>query len=394
MKKRLLFDLSATQPQFSRYHGGGEYAKALFERLVARMDKGENIWCYYDPKRELDESISRLAQSSGINLLPYQKLQDIPGIVEKLNIDRVYSALPYAHKDLRFGSIEFICTIHGLRSIEIPTDKYEILYWESARDIVKYIVKNLFREKYLRFRKSQMKELFSISNTVKVVVPSLHTKFALMNYFPELDQRQVRVLYSPRHSSASPAVCDLLKQFGVQQRDFYLLVSTDRWTKNSYRALVAIDSILSQHPEITKNVLCLGVSRERIRKKLLGYVANKERFLFHDYVDRGTLELLYKSAFCFIYPTLNEGFGYPPLECMKYGTPVIGSAITSVPEICQDAVLYFNPFSIEELKTRILQMTCDEGIYKNYSSRGPGVFKDVSSKQDAMLDDLVSMLLS
>lgn len=394
MKKRLLFDLSATQPQFSRYHGGGEYAKALFERLVVRRDECENIWCYYDPKREFDESILKLAQNSGINLIPYQKLHDIPVIANKLHIDRVYSALPYTHKDLRFGSIEFVCTIHGLRSIEIPTDKYEIFYWESARDIFRYVVKNLFQEKYLRFRKSQIRELFSVSDTVKVVVPSLHTKFALMNHFPELDQRHVRVLYSPRHPSTSPAACDLSKQFGVQQKDFYLLVSTDRWTKNSCRALFALDSVLSQHPEITKNVLCLGVSGEKIREKLRGYVANKERFVFHDYVDRSTLELLYKSAFCFIYPTLNEGFGYPPLECMKYGTPVIGSAITSVPEICQDAVLYFNPFSIEELKNRILQMTCDEGVYKKYADRGPGVFKEVSSKQDAMLDELVSMILS
>ena len=76
-------------------------------------------------------------------------------------------------------------------------------------------------------------------------------------------------------------------------------------------------------------------------------VVNKEKFHFLDYVDYATLENYFNDAFCFVYPSLNEGFGYPPIQAMKYGTPVIASAISSIPEVCQNAVCYFNPFSME-----------------------------------------------
>lgn len=68
------------------------------------------------------------------------------------------------------------------------------------------------------------------------------------------------------------------------------------------------------------------------------------------------LASLYQNAYLFVYPTLNEGFGYPPIEAMQFATPVICSAITSTTEICGDSVLYFNPYSIDEIKNRILMM--------------------------------------
>jgi glycosyltransferase involved in cell wall biosynthesis len=393
MKHKLLFDLSATQPQSSRYHGGGEYAKILFERIVGSIDDAADMQCCYDAGRELDGTIAGLARQNGINLVPYKAVSELAKIAGDLKINRIYSALPYAYGNLRFEDIEFICTIHGLRAIEMPTDKCEIKYRQRPRDIIRYIVKQVFRESYLHIRKSQIRKLLFVSNKLKVIVPSLHTKFALRNHFPEFDQEQVYVLYSPRQTSTQPAGKSVLNRFEVQEKGFYLVVSTDRWTKNSYRALVALDTVFSKHTDINKKVLCLGIPEGGLREKFRGYVANKEKFVFSDYVDRATLELLYKTAFCFIYSTLNEGFGYPALECMKYGTPVIGSAITSVPEICQDGILYFNPFLIEEMKNRILQMTYEDMTYKQYCSRGPEVFQNVSSKQDRMLDELVRMIL-
>lgn len=54
-------------------------------------------------------------------------------------------------------------------------------------------------------------------------------------------------------------------------------------------------------------------------------IKNKSHFVLLEYVDNNVLESLYKGAYALIYPTLNEGFGYPPLEAMKYGTPVLSS---------------------------------------------------------------------
>jgi glycosyltransferase involved in cell wall biosynthesis len=111
-------------------------------------------------------------------------------------------------------------------------------------------------------------------------------------------------------------------------------------------------------------------------------------------VDELELELLYQNAYSFLYPTLNEGFGYPPLESMKYGTPVLCSAITSITELCGDAVLYFNPFSVDEIKNRILLVLFEEGIWEQYSLLGIERSHLIASKQDRMLDALCRLILA
>ena len=94
-----------------------------------------------------------------------------------------------------------------------------------------------------------------------------------------------------------------------------------------------------------------------------------------------------------VYPSLNEGFGYPPLEAMHEGCPVIASAIASIPEVCGDAVMYFNPFLISEIKMRILQME-DSSVRTNYVQKAIDRQIIVEKKQKADLDALCEYLLS
>jgi glycosyltransferase involved in cell wall biosynthesis len=90
-----------------------------------------------------------------------------------------------------------------------------------------------------------------------------------------------------------------------------------------------------------------------------------------------------------IYPSLNEGFGYPPLEAMHYGIPVIASPFTSIPEICGEAALYANPFSIEEIMARILQMTEPE-VHQHYKQQGLKQYSIIKDKQEKDLDALIN----
>lgn len=72
-----------------------------------------------------------------------------------------------------------------------------------------------------------------------------------------------------------------------------------------------------------------------------------------EYVTRQDLSYLYKGAFCFVFPSLYEGFGLPPLEAMSLGCPVITSNIASLPEVCGDAALYVDPYNSEEIRGAI-----------------------------------------
>ena len=77
------------------------------------------------------------------------------------------------------------------------------------------------------------------------------------------------------------------------------------------------------------------------RVKLAGYVTDEE------------LKALYEGAACFVYPSLYEGFGLPPLEAMSCGAPVIVSAAAALPEVCREAALYCDPHRPADIARQI-----------------------------------------
>ena len=131
-----------------------------------------------------------------------------------------------------------------------------------------------------------------------------------------------------------------------------------------------------------------GVSDANIYKYK---IVNPDKFTFAGYVEDNDLEQLYHDAYAFIYPSLNEGFGYPPLEAMRYGKPVLASPFTSIPEICQGAALYFNPYSIEEIMNRILYITNDR-FYQEFSNLSVVQYAKITAKQSKDLDELIEYL--
>ena len=92
--------------------------------------------------------------------------------------------------------------------------------------------------------------------------------------------------------------------------------------------------------------------------------------LFNGYVSEPTLAWLYSSARCFLYPTLYEGFGFPPLEAMACGTPVITSDCTSVSEIVGDAAIFVDPTSDEAISKALVTLLQDEPLRLRLIERG------------------------
>ncbi|MFC5405032.1 glycosyltransferase family 4 protein [Cohnella soli] len=92
--------------------------------------------------------------------------------------------------------------------------------------------------------------------------------------------------------------------------------------------------------------------------KLVGYVSDEQ------------LKALYDGAGCFVFPSLYEGFGLPPLEAMACGTPVIASGLASLPEVCGEATLYCDPLDPRDIATKINSVMNDASLRKALSARG------------------------
>ena len=82
------------------------------------------------------------------------------------------------------------------------------------------------------------------------------------------------------------------------------------------------------------------------------------------------LTTLYKNATAFIYPSLYEGFGIPPIEAMVYGCPVVVSDISVLHEVCGDAALYVDPYNINEIAKAIERVENDVNLRLDLKEKG------------------------
>ena len=88
------------------------------------------------------------------------------------------------------------------------------------------------------------------------------------------------------------------------------------------------------------------------------------------YVTDPELRALYENAACFVYPSLYEGFGLPPLEAMICGCPAVVAHAASLPEVCGDAVLYCDPLNPEDIARQVRRFLREPGLRAEYRDRG------------------------
>jgi glycosyltransferase involved in cell wall biosynthesis len=117
-------------------------------------------------------------------------------------------------------------------------------------------------------------------------------------------------------------------------------------------------------------LVCFGgdkFSSAEIKKNQAFQLQDK---VIHISGDDNILAYLYHQAVAFIYPSLYEGFGIPPLEAMSFGCPVICSNVSSIPEIVGDAGEYFDPYDLDSISHAIEKVVYSDTITSNLKRLG------------------------
>jgi glycosyltransferase involved in cell wall biosynthesis len=361
--KKLLFDGLATQSSPDvLFHGGGEFAKFVLKKSI------EYGYCNFDivfsNKMIIDERIKGLINGiPGIKVYYVNDIKDVYTMLTTGKYECFFSALAVLHKNYN-SDIMFIMVVHGLRPLELSWDSYRWQYSANTFELIVLLVishssilQNILRKKHRKF----FEKLFAIKNK-KIITVSNHSKYAMYYYFPKIDIDNIAVYYSPNVELGEIEI-----NSGSNGNNYFLMISANRWEKNVARAVKAFDALFDQKQLKDKHVVITGCTK--VCRFLKG-IKNKDKFKILPYITETELENLYRQAFAFIFPSLNEGFGMPPLRAMKFGIPVIASSATSIPEVCKDAALYFNPNSIEDLANRILQLTNSKNLYETLVRNG------------------------
>ncbi len=131
---------------------------------------------------------------------------------------------------------------------------------------------------------------------------------------------------------------------------------TGQWRvhKNLIRLVQAFKILLSKYHQ-DLDMVFIGKFDERFPELPAEVEKLKlsNRVKFTGFVEEGELPLFYNAAAAFVFPSLAEGFGLPPLEAMASGTPVVSSNVSCMPEVLGDAAYYFDPLSIQDIAKKI-----------------------------------------
>lgn len=135
--------------------------------------------------------------------------------------------------------------------------------------------------------------------------------------------------------------------------------------------LVLVGKVDKKEPEVTALINRINSSQAVIlsdqgESKDLSY----KPIITTGFIDESELPIAYAGAFVYCIPSLSEGFGWPPLEAMACGTPVISSRESCIPEILGKAPLYFDAYNIEDIAKKMKTITTDNTLRKELIKKG------------------------
>lgn len=230
--------------------------------------------------------------------------------------------------------------------------------------------------------------LKSIRRAHLITVPSGFTQQAILNHMPDISPERIRVVPHGIGAEFRPYSADQIESRLAHlsiPRPYILYLGTIEPRKNlmqlveSYRQLVRTGGV--------SEYLVLAGKWGWGCERLLEQIALPElRGKVHlaNYISQSDLPFLYGGARLFVYPSLDEGFGFPPLEAMACGTPTIASLSSALAENLQGGAILLLPTDVQAWTVTIRRMLSDESVRLEKREQGLKLASRFSWEKTAM----------
>jgi len=377
---KILFDLISIQ----KYHsGGGEYVKKVLDELLSKS--GNVIFGLFNSRLSfLDKDLENLRTK--IQLLDISK-NTISEYVRLYEVDILFVGIIQRYIAYNLENIEcrIVCVMHDIGDMEFLDNRIHFLSQCSLKNYLRLSVDYWFpRIKYSTLRRTisryQKIESFLLQDNVTIITVSQYTANSIKYYFLKIgNKKHINILYPPSKQYIRKNIIDNSKidMILASGKKYILFVNANRENKNFNIVLKCFNRVKEIFPDML--LVVTGKNRDISNKDIIGL----------NYVSTSDIENLYMHAWALIYPSLTEGFGYPPIEAMKYGTPVISSNVCSMPEILDDAALYCSPFYVNDLFYRIRLL---EERYQWYKLKSEEQYQKILKRQKEDLHILIDMI--
>lgn len=214
----------------------------------------------------------------------------------------------------------------------------------------------------------------------RIIAVSRNTKNDIVELIG-VPEEKITVIYSGNNITKRPVDPRENREFwqrqglaAPNQSEFtpFILYLGNIEPRKNIRGLIAAFNILRSQSDRPYRLILAGAGGWKNQKIYADWAAspyhNDIKFL--GYISRPEKEILYSTAAAFAYPSFYEGFGFPPLEAMAYGVPVVASNVSSLPEVVGDAALTVNPDKASELARALQAVLSDAALRERLIKNG------------------------
>lgn len=290
---------------------------------------------------------------------PWRTFVSLPKLIKKLNPDVVIELAHFGPFNLP-KKIKRVTIIHDITPSLFP----------HFHKLSSQIIQRLFFPSIIK-------------RADLLITNSKNTSTDLIKHYPKAECKS-KIIYLGKSNKFVPLFSEKkLNQYKIRN-PYFFTVSTIEPRKNLNVLLDAYKIFRSNSEKKIGLVISGGIgwkSKTFFKSYYNHPFKNDIRLI--GYTNRQDLPYLYSQTEAFIFPSLYEGFGLPLLEAMSCGAACISSNTSSLPEVCEDAAIYFNPHSSKELSLKMELIVTDEKLQKKLKRRSIDQAKNFSWKKYA-----------
>lgn len=348
--------------------GLGRYTQKLIENIMRLDDK--NTYYVFLKKENFHEFSPKkknfIKVEADFRWYSLEEQTKFPSLLRKYDLDLMH--FPHFNVPIFYFG-KFIVTIHDLILLHFPTIRNTTLnpfFYRWKFFIYKLVIKS------------------AIMRSSRVITVSRFTKRDILDNFKRIPQEKILVTYEAceDYCMLSPDQdTEILSRYGIMS-PYLMYVGNAYPHKNLENLASAFSKISKSHSDLS---LVFVGKEDYFYERLKDFVRERKigKVIFAGYVPDYHLDIIFHNAELYVWPSLYEGFGLPPLEAMAKGTPVVSSDHPCMKEILEESVLYFDGKNIDSIAEIVEEALKNEDVRKKLIEKGYQQIRKYSWKKMA-----------